>query len=118
MLLGADAPAFVAAVEAQFREGLIQYGTLLTHDEDEIVAALSFCLADFAAGYLALLGVQLPDTLAPVPLIAVYLDLAMALCGGDYETEVEATVVEVGDQLDERDMHASADGRRARRHRP
>lgn len=116
-LLGSNAAAIVEVVEEEFRQGMIEYGTLLTLDEEDILAALSLYIADFASGYLALWGVELPDGFDPVPLIAFYLDVAMDLCAADYEAELEATVEAVSGELEDRDIHSSAAGARARRHR-
>jgi len=116
-LLGSSAEAIVGVVEEEFRQGLIQYGNLLTLEEAEILAALSLYIADFAADYLALWGVELPEGFDPVPLIGFYLQVAMDLCAADYPAELAATLNEVQTELDARNIHGSADGRRARRHR-
>jgi hypothetical protein len=101
-LVGGDAAArtIILGSEAAFRQQqVVMYGLLMRQDETTILQGLAVQFNMLVGGYLASLGINLPDGTDLTPIILYALNGAILLCENDYMTEVNATVQFVERQL-------------------
>lgn len=91
------------AVEEGFRSNLIAYGQMLEQPPEIAHQMMAALLVGQAKAYLALFpGVPVPDDAQLFALADSGLMAGKLICGSDYETELEATVVFVRNQMDNR----------------
>jgi hypothetical protein len=95
-----EAAKIIARAETSFRKDMVLYGQALMQDDATAVHLLSEQLADIAEAYLGAFDIPLP---APkemlIPLIGQGIWGAILLCGGDFQTEIEGTIMFVRDEL-------------------
>ena len=94
-----DAKEFILDAENNFRMGIIGYGYLLEGDEATLIANIVDQFKNLAGVFLTAYGIPVPDDPTLTALITNALGLGIALCQGDYMTEVLATADFVRDQL-------------------
>jgi len=105
----ASAAETIAAVEKEFRKSMLLYGQALCQDEATAVQLLAGQTADLAEGFL---GMPLPMPKEEVTALVVQLvQGAMQLCENDFAAEIEATVVQVGNRMNDMGFVLDLNGR-------
>jgi hypothetical protein len=87
-----EAAKTIIAAENNFRRITVLYGVALTKPEAQAAQLLAENFASMASDFMAMMGVTLPDGVDLTPLAAFGIQQGIALCTGDFRTELKATL--------------------------
>lgn len=98
---GIDSPTTAAAIityaEAEYRRNMISYGQAISRPQPIAVQLIAEQIVALAPGFL---GGPLPDLeVDPVEIVKAAIYGSMAICRGDYMTEIDATILFVEKNL-------------------
>ena len=93
------AAKIITSAEMEFRRSMIFYGHALLQEDVTSVELISEQTANVAKSFLAAYGIEIPAEIDVTPLVKFLTEEAIAVCAGDFASEIAATVGFVNDNL-------------------